>query len=118
MILSKSFRVCQSITQQSLPMRQMHTPSIRFIGPRSKTNKSIGLHDQSTASGAHQDQSHPSTHSQSLYTQQTLKALSPNCNVVYQETYHSVRLPISQEESDVINVGGWDVKDWRKIKMQ
>jgi hypothetical protein len=46
-----------------------------------------------------------------------LKALSPNVEVVYSEDYRVDRLPISKEEHDIINQGGNDVTDWRKIRL-
>lgn len=51
-----------------------------------------------------------------------IKAMSPNCQVKVagdedRARFTSLRMKMSKEEMEVINTGGENVSDWRKIKI-
>ena len=48
---------------------------------------------------------------------QKLRALSPNVEVVLDQSYSVRRIPISKEEAEAVNNGGVEVSDWRRIKL-
>ena len=80
--------------------RYRHTPLIRFIGMRSKTDKSVGVFGKPAATGA-------------------AKALSPFCEVETADfpADRWARLPFSEEEMEIINSGTNECSGWESIKL-
>ena len=85
-------------------------PSICFLGPRSKTNKSVGAY--ASAPG------HISAEAQE--ERSSKKALSLNCELEFADVAADrwARLPFSDREIDCINQGTNDIEqDWRQIRL-
>ncbi|TNV73709.1 hypothetical protein FGO68_gene3102 [Halteria grandinella] len=98
-----------------------YAPQIQFIGKRTKADKAVGVNPPKVkpVAAAHHAPAHSGQAAAAV-----IKALSPNCAVhVDQEgsvTKQQRRLPLSKEEIEAINNGGYDEKfigDWRKIKI-
>ena len=85
---------------------------IKFLGPRSKTDKSVGMY-ASAASGA----SSANTASGSAPSGNA-KPLSPDAVVEYADIMMD-RLPIEESTIDALNTGGHNEvgDDWKKIKL-
>ena len=84
-------------------------PMIKFLGPRSKTNKHIGAY----ASAAH-------SAADATPAPVDKKAVSPKAELEFADIPADrwARLPISELEMDIINAGTNDIDiDWKSIKL-
>ena len=89
------------------------TPMIKFLGPRSKTNKSIGAY-------ASADYGAAASAAPAETAQSDKKAISLGAELAFADLPADrwARLPFSEQEVDVINQGTNDVElDWRNIRL-
>ena len=87
------------------------TPMIQFLGPRSKTNKSVGMY----ASAAGHAEAEPVDEDRA-----NKKALSRDCELEFADIPADRwrRIPFTDLEMDIINQGTNDVDvDWRGIRL-
>ena len=87
---------------------------IKFLGPRSKTDKSVGMY-ASASSG-----SSPSANTKPAASSGSAKPLSPPAQVEYADVIANrwERLGIEESEIDAFNMGSNEVsEDWKKIKL-
>ena len=83
---------------------------IQFLGPRSKTNKSVGLF----ASAAGHGSAAPAGPTGNA------KPLSPQCEVEYADIPATrwARIALSEIEMEIVNQGTNDIdQDWRSIRL-
>ena len=88
------------------------TPMIQFLGPRSKTDKSVGAY---ASAAGHGPPAAPLDADQA-----NKKALSLNCELEFADIPADRwrRIPLSDLECDIINQGTNDVEvDWRNIRL-
>ena len=86
---------------------------IQFLGPRSKTDKSVGAYASAAGHGN-------SETAAADVGPKTAKALSQNCEVQFADIPADrwARIPFSEMEIDIINQGTNDVDvDWRNIRL-
>ena len=87
------------------------TPMIKFLGPRSKTDKSVGAY----ASAAGHSSAGPLDADQA-----NKKPLSRDCELEFADIPADRwrRIPFTELEMDIINQGTNDIDvDWRKIRL-
>ena len=89
-------------------------PMIQFLGPRSKTDKSVGAYASAAGHGS-------ATQPSALDADQAnKKPLSLNCELEFADIPADRwrRIPLSDLECDIINQGTNDVEvDWRNIRL-
>ena len=86
---------------------------IKFLGPRSKTDKSVGMYVSAPGHGT------PAATTQAAPTGNA-KPLSAPASVEYADVIADrwERLPINETQIDAFNQGGFEIADdWKKIKM-
>ena len=94
--------------------RFARVPMIQFLGPRSKTDKSVGMY---ASAPKHESSSAPQAAPQQASTE---KSMTPNveCFRADAPADRWRRLPIEEATIDEFNQGTNDVTlDWRKIKL-
>ena len=87
-------------------------PMIQFLGPRSKTDKSVGMYASAPGHGAPAQQAKEDNSAK--------KALSLGAELEFADypAERWARLPFSEAEVECINQGTNDIEqDWRKIKL-
>ena len=83
------------------------TPMIRFLGPRSKTDKGVGMYASAASNAASADSGDK-------------KALSRDCELEFADIPADrwARLPFSELECETINAGTNEIEmDWRNIRL-
>ena len=91
-------------------------PMIKFLGPRSKTNKSIGMYASAPGHGSPAASSTPASSGPSG----NAKPLSGPAEVEYADVIADrwERLRIDEVDVEAFNVGGREMTtDWRNIKL-
>ena len=80
------------------------TPMIKFIGKRTKHDKSLGVFQQAASAETSSGDK---------------KALSPGATLEFADIPADrwARLPISELEMEIINQGTNEVEDWNKIRL-
>ena len=114
MLASKGSQLQRSLVSQA--NRSFgRTPMIQFLGPRSKTNKSVGAY--ASAAHGHGDSGAAAAQDESP---RSAKALSQNCEVQFADIPADrwARMVISEQEMDIINQGTNDIDvDWKNIRL-
>ena len=90
-------------------------PSIKFLGPRSKTNKSVGMYASAPGHGASAAASTPASGPSG-----NAKPLSGPAEVEYADVIADrwERLRIEDHDVEAFNQGGHEITtDWRSIKL-
>ena len=87
------------------------TPMIQFLGPRSKTDKSVGMYASAAGHGAAESADDDRANK---------KAISRDCELEFADIPADRwrRIPFTDLEMDIINQGTNDVEvDWRNIRL-
>ena len=108
-----ALRSSATLVQQPLNRGFARVPMIKFLGPRSKTNKSIGMYASAPGHG-------PAAAAETPADQSSKKPLSRDCELEFADIPADrwARLPFSEAEIETINLGTNEIEqDWRQIRL-